>query len=169
MGEVLTREQAAAREAHYSARGLPCSYSLYDAQFVIDATLFGNAARFANASCAPNLKPVKFSPRAVVGCANMPRVMLTATRDIAAGEELAWSYNASAAQPAEEKVVVRSVYGGRRSRSADADGAAPVGAAARWAEWAESMEAGLEGGAPAARRAAGHRCMCGAVGCRGEL
>eukprot|EP00966_Prymnesium_polylepis_P244837 5663447-Prymnesium_polylepis.1 len=113
--------------------------------------------------------PRRAEASAVVGCVNVPRVMLTATRDIAAGEELAWSYNASAAQPAEEKVVVRSVYGGRRARGADADGGAPVGAAARWAEWAESVEAGLEGGAPAARRAAGHRCLCGAVGCRGEL
>ena len=40
-----------------------CSYPLFTDLhgYVIDATLYGNAARFMNASCEPNLRQVKMS------------------------------------------------------------------------------------------------------------
>lgn len=58
--------------------------------FVIDPTLYGNAARFMNASCEPSVRPTPLLLRAKLssnapGLANAPRVLFVATRDIAAG------------------------------------------------------------------------------------
>ena len=53
--------------------------------FVIDPTLYGNAARFMNASCDPTVRPTAFTAaRWAPGLANAPRVLFVATRDIAA-------------------------------------------------------------------------------------
>lgn len=52
----------------------------------------GNAARFMNASCEPNLKPAKMTHTHSL---HLPRVLFRAVRDIAAGEELTWRYFAS--------------------------------------------------------------------------
>jgi hypothetical protein len=94
VGEVLTREQAELREAWYRQRGLHCSYPLFTEMhgFVIDATLYGNAARFMNASCEPNLKPARMPHTHSL---HLPRVLFRAVRDIAPGEELTWRYFAS--------------------------------------------------------------------------
>ena len=127
----------------YAERGLPCSYSLFAEVFVIDPTLFGNVARFMNASCDPCLRPTPMRAArggGAPGLANAPRVVFVATRNIAAGEELTWRYNAAA--PVDAKKAVRSVYGGRRS-----DGAAP-----------------RQGEAPQQDR--GHPCLCGAPNCK---
>ncbi|KAF6022418.1 SETMAR [Bugula neritina] len=56
-------------------------------RWCIDARRFGNIARFINHSCQPNL--VSLVCR--TGC-DVPRVALFACRDIAAGEELSFSY-----------------------------------------------------------------------------
>ena len=63
----------------YAEQQLSCSYHLFTEQhgYVIDATLYGNAARFMNASCEPNLKPSKMAHED-----SLPRVLFTATRDI---------------------------------------------------------------------------------------
>ena len=115
VGEILTREQASEREGWYAEQLMPCSYSLFAEVFVIDPTLYGNAARFINASCDPTVRPTEFkAARWAPGLANAPRVLFVATRDIAAGEELTWGYKAGAAQKTEK--AVRSVYGGRRSQ-----------------------------------------------------
>ena len=147
VGEILTREQAAAREERYAARALPCSYALYadGCSYVIDPTLMGNAARLMNASCEPNLRPTPLRlGRSAdgVGLANAPRVLFVATKDIAAGEELTWTYNAAVA-PALETKVVKSVYGGRRSGGATARGE-------------ETDPSTLQG----------HPCLCGAPTCK---
>ena len=94
VGEVLTREQAEAREAWYQQQGYQCSYPLFTEQhgYVIDATLYGNAARFLNGSCEPNLKPQRMAHAQQ----EIPRVLFRAVRDIAAGEELTWRYHAAA-------------------------------------------------------------------------
>ena len=102
VGEILTREQASEREGWYAEQLMPCSYSLFAEVFVIDPTLYGNAARFMNASCDPTVRPTEFkAARWAPGLANAPRVLFVATRDIAAGEELTWGYKAGAAQMAE--------------------------------------------------------------------
>jgi len=120
-GEVLTRDQAAAREAWYAEQQLSCSYHLFTEQhgYVIDATLYGNAARFMNASCEPNLKPSKMAHED-----SLPRVLFTATRDIQPGEELTWRYHAASStakadQSENEYAKERRSYGGRRHSAQD--------------------------------------------------
>ena len=54
----------------------------------IDPTLIGNAARFINHSCDPNL----FMVPVRIGCA-VPSLALFALRDIGVGEELSFSYS----------------------------------------------------------------------------
>ena len=71
-----------------------------------------------NASCEPTVRPTPLRAKhasKAPGLANAPRVLFLATRDIAAGEELTWRYNAAPPQPKSEKPV-KSVYGGRRSQ-----------------------------------------------------
>ena len=89
VGEVLTRAQAELRESAYARQGHRHSYPLFTERFVIDATLYGNAARFMNGSCDPNLRPTRLPHP------NMPRVLFRATRPIAVGEELTWTYGAA--------------------------------------------------------------------------
>ena len=65
VGEVMTREQAALREAWMAAQGgdVGCCYQLFtDTGHVLDPSLFGNVGRYMNGSCAPNLKPRRFNP-----------------------------------------------------------------------------------------------------------
>ena len=92
--ELLGTTRPHATYHRYSSQGLGCSYPLFteDHGFVIDATLYGNAARFMNASCTPNLKPAKMIHDQG---ASMPRVLFRAVRDIRAGEELTWRYHAA--------------------------------------------------------------------------
>ena len=62
---------------------------------VIDPTLYGNAGRFINGSCSPNLCCKRISEetnRAHTLC-KYPRPMFYAIRAIEAGEELTWQYN----------------------------------------------------------------------------
>ena len=117
VGEVLTREQHEAREAWYVRQGFACSYALFSDQhgYVIDATLYGNAARFMNASCEPNLKQGKMS-HALAG--SLPRILFKATRDIAPGEELTWRYLglASAASRDAQAKAARCFCGSRKCR-----------------------------------------------------
>lgn len=71
-----------------------------------------------NASCEPTVRPTPLRAKRASkapGLANAPRVLFLATRDIAAGEELTWRYNAAPPQSKSEKPV-KSVYGGRRSQ-----------------------------------------------------
>lgn len=93
VGELLTRSQAESREHWYKEQGRSMSYALFTELHgnVIDATLYGNAARFMNASCEPNLRQAKL----VHERQNLPRVIFHAARDIEAGEELTWKYHTS--------------------------------------------------------------------------
>ena len=61
-----------------------------------------------NASCEPTVRPTPLRAKhasKAPGLANAPRVLFLATRDIAAGEELTWRYNAAPPQPKSEKPV----------------------------------------------------------------
>ena len=119
-----------------------CSYSLFTEMhgYVIDATLYGNAARFMNASCSPNLKPVKMVHST---SANLPRVLFYATRHIAAGEELTWRYHA------------QQQGGGARPPAGSAPGRSPAVRRSGAADTGVGYQA--------------HRCFCGAPNCHGFL
>lgn len=93
-GEVLPRSEARRRMRKYDED--PCNYLMFLREHVpstgtvlvthVDATLKGNASRFFNHSCDPNLvvHPVRTSFVPVVG--------FFANRAIAAGEELTFHY-----------------------------------------------------------------------------
>ena len=59
VGELLSIEQAMAREEHYEKVGMTCCYQMKLGSGtqvnVIDTTLYGNVARFANSSCNSNM------------------------------------------------------------------------------------------------------------------
>lgn len=100
IGEVLDDCEANKRGERYDKEG--CSY-LYDIDahidtrllgrtkpFVIDATKYGNVARFINHSCSPNL--VNYQVLVESMDCQLAHIGLYATRDIEAGEELAYDY-----------------------------------------------------------------------------
>ncbi|KAJ7520437.1 hypothetical protein O6H91_19G005900 [Diphasiastrum complanatum] len=104
LGEVLNDAEANQRGEGYDRAG--CSY-LYDIDghidasasrkhikpFVIDATKFGNVSRFINHSCAPNL--INYQVLVESMDCQLAHIGLYASRDIAAGEELAYDYRAN--------------------------------------------------------------------------
>lgn len=101
-GEVLNDQEANKRGERYNKGG--CSY-LYDIDphiatnefmeetkpYVIDATNYGNVARFINHSCSPNL--VNYQVLIESMDCQLAHIGLYASRDIAAGEELAYDYH----------------------------------------------------------------------------
>ncbi|KAI5076200.1 hypothetical protein GOP47_0008265 [Adiantum capillus-veneris] len=100
IGEVLDDCEANKRGERYDKEG--CSY-LYDIDahidigrrgrpkpFVIDATKYGNVARFINHSCCPNL--VNYQVLVESMDCQLAHIGLYATRDINIGEELAYDY-----------------------------------------------------------------------------
>ena len=80
VGEILTREQASEREGWYAEQLMPCSYSLFAEVFVIDPTLYGNAARFINHDEDPNADLRRAVARGLL------RYYVVALRDIAVRE-----------------------------------------------------------------------------------
>eukprot|EP01018_Ginkgo_biloba_P028126 Gb_09467 [translate_table: standard] len=101
IGEVLNDQEANKRGERYDNEG--CSY-LYDIDahinttdlvegvqpYVIDATKYGNVARFINHSCSPNL--VNYQVLVESMDCQLAHIGLYASRDIAVGEELAYDY-----------------------------------------------------------------------------
>ncbi|XP_020530211.1 histone-lysine N-methyltransferase SUVR5 isoform X1 [Amborella trichopoda] len=101
IGEVLNDQEANRRGERYDNEG--CSY-LYDIDahigssgfveavppYVIDATNYGNVARFINHSCSPNL--VNYQVLVESMDCQLAHIGLYASRDIAIGEELAYDY-----------------------------------------------------------------------------
>ncbi|KAG0602145.1 hypothetical protein M758_11G162800 [Ceratodon purpureus] len=101
VGEILNDSEANERGKRYDQVG--CSY-LYDIDahldvigsrsgsrpFVIDATRYGNVARFINHSCEPNLMNYEVLVESM-DC-QLAHIGFFAKRDIAIGEELAYDY-----------------------------------------------------------------------------
>ncbi|KAG9440863.1 hypothetical protein H6P81_021028 [Aristolochia fimbriata] len=102
IGEVLNDQEADKRGKRYDDEG--CSY-LYDIDahiddmggmnegsvpYVIDATKYGNVARFINHSCSPNL--VNYQVLVESMDCQLAHIGLYANRDIVKGEELAYDY-----------------------------------------------------------------------------
>ena len=100
VGELLSSEQAMAREEYYEKAGMKCCYQMKlgsgNHVNVIDPTLYGNIARFANSSCNSNMLCKRLSQNVAnsskSGCRYI-RPMFYAARDIKKGEELTWTYN----------------------------------------------------------------------------
>jgi SET domain-containing protein len=103
---ALTRIEPDARVAEYRGRRLAQEdadeiygdtldtghtflFTLND-EYVIDANVGGNIARWINHSCAPNCEPVLIVDRN--GDARRDRVVIEARRVIAPGEELTYDY-----------------------------------------------------------------------------
>ncbi len=83
-GELIAHEEAERR--YPSQRGHDAPEHTFvlqlDEDRVIDANVGGNAARYINHSCAPNLEPIAIGDR----------MWLVALREIAVGEELGYDY-----------------------------------------------------------------------------
>ncbi len=88
-GQRLTHAQADRRYANTSETGHTFLFTLND-QYVIDANVDGNIARWINHSCAPNCRAVQ--EESAEGDPRKDRVMIETTRALRAGEELTYDY-----------------------------------------------------------------------------
>ena len=88
VGEMITNKIADYREIEYNERGFgDCYMFRFDADNIIDATKYGNLARFINHCCEPNCK---------AQCNEIngkKHILLLAKRFIKAGEEITYDYN----------------------------------------------------------------------------
>jgi histone-lysine N-methyltransferase SUV39H len=102
VGEILTADEAEERGKLYDDQGATYLMDLdfnedKEAEFTIDGKYYGNASRFINHSCSPNL--------IAYGCwvdnpdIRLPRIGLFAIGDIPAGEELTMDYLMSPMDP----------------------------------------------------------------------
>lgn len=87
IGEVVRQKIADVREKRYEKSGIGSSYLFrIDEQYVIDATMKGNLARFINHSCDPNCYAK------VISVSTEKRIVIYSKRDIYEGEELTYDY-----------------------------------------------------------------------------
>ena len=88
VGEMITNKIADYREIEYNERGFgDCYMFRFDADNIIDATKYGNLARFINHCCEPNCK---------AQCNEIngkKHILLLAKKFIKAGEEITYDYN----------------------------------------------------------------------------
>ena len=84
IGELTRASLANKRENYYESNGMDSSYLFRVGRNLIDATLRGGPARYINHSCDPNCKPKQFTSE--------NKIVLFATKDIQAGEELCYDY-----------------------------------------------------------------------------
>uniref|UniRef100_A0A182JKS7 Histone-lysine N-methyltransferase n=1 Tax=Anopheles atroparvus TaxID=41427 RepID=A0A182JKS7_ANOAO len=85
-GELIRSTLTDKRERYYDSRGIGCYMFKIDENFVVDATMRGNAARFINHSCEPNC----YSK--VVDILGHKHIIIFALRRIVQGEELTYDY-----------------------------------------------------------------------------
>ncbi|XP_072401860.1 histone-lysine N-methyltransferase trithorax [Diabrotica undecimpunctata] len=85
-GEVIRSILTDKREKLYNAKNIGCYMFRVDDNFVVDATMKGNAARFINHSCDPNC----YSK--VVEILGHKHIIIFALRRIPSGEELTYDY-----------------------------------------------------------------------------
>lgn len=86
VGELIRSVLADYRERYYDSRGIGCYMFRLDTDTIIDATMRGNMARFINHCCEPN------SATEVIEVHGKKHIIIYATKDIAAGEELTYDY-----------------------------------------------------------------------------
>ncbi|XP_056646115.1 histone-lysine N-methyltransferase trithorax [Diorhabda sublineata] len=85
-GEVIRSILTDKREKYYNSKGIGCYMFRVDDNFVVDATMKGNAARFINHSCDPNCYS------RVVEILGHKHIIIFALRRILSGEELTYDY-----------------------------------------------------------------------------
>lgn len=87
-GEIIREVVADKREREYEKRGIPCYLWKLDEKEkrIVDATFCGNMARFINHCHDPNCVVD------IVTVSGVNKVMVSAKRDIIAGEELTYDY-----------------------------------------------------------------------------
>ncbi|GAB0097431.1 Histone-lysine N-methyltransferase trithorax [Sergentomyia squamirostris] len=85
-GELIRATLTDKRENYYESKGIGCYMFRIDDNFVVDATMRGNAARFINHSCEPNC----YSK--VVDILGHKHIIIFALRRIVPGEELTYDY-----------------------------------------------------------------------------
>jgi uncharacterized protein len=98
-GELLTHAQADAR--YPEDDGHTFLYTLND-HYVIDAGVGGNDARWINHSCDPNCEV--YGEESDDGDPAKERLVITAMRDIKAGEELTYEYGITTDEPITDEV-----------------------------------------------------------------
>lgn len=87
IGEIITKAKFSRLRRHYGFR--LDKFGGKDNRYVIDATRYGNVAKFFNHSCNPNLLPMSVCNGADL---SMYRVCFFAKRDILPNEELTFRY-----------------------------------------------------------------------------
>ncbi|VDK40873.1 unnamed protein product [Taenia asiatica] len=87
VGHVVRKGVAELREKRYEQRGIGSSYLFrIDDEFVIDATMYGNNARFINHSCQPNCYAK------VITVEGRKKIVIYSKRDIQVMEEITYDY-----------------------------------------------------------------------------
>lgn len=88
VGEKITVPVADRREVTYEKIGVcDCYLFALDSEYIVDATFYGNKARYINHSCDPNL----ISEKIVVD--GKTHIVFTASRHIEKDEELTFNYS----------------------------------------------------------------------------
>ncbi|KAJ8334432.1 hypothetical protein SKAU_G00400710 [Synaphobranchus kaupii] len=85
-GMVIRAVLTDKREKYYDSKGIGCYMFRIDDFDVVDATMYGNAARFINHSCEPNCYS------RVINVEGQKHIVIFALRRIYRGEELTYDY-----------------------------------------------------------------------------
>ncbi|KAK9810068.1 hypothetical protein WJX72_004247 [[Myrmecia] bisecta] len=93
VGELVRRPLSDIRERSYKRTGWGLYFFAIDADFVIDATMRGNMARYINHSCNPNCVAK------LADVEGRRRVFIVSKHELAPGEELTYDYCLSSEQP----------------------------------------------------------------------
>ncbi|KAL5729184.1 [histone H3]-lysine(4) N-trimethyltransferase [Ranunculus cassubicifolius] len=96
IGRVVSREEATKEDVRYTNESCSYLYKIDDMSegvisHVIDATKNGNVSRFINHSCSPNLACYQVLVESMDS--QLAHIGLYASRDIEAGEEVAYDYH----------------------------------------------------------------------------
>jgi len=104
-GEEIRAMLTDNREKYYDSKGIGCYMFRVDDDFVIDATLKGNSARFINHSCDPNC----YSK--ICDILGKKHIIIFALRKIFPGEELTYDYKFP-----REEVKIRCYCGAKKCK-----------------------------------------------------
>ncbi|BHF72925.1 Histone-lysine N-methyltransferase setd1b [Sparganum proliferum] len=87
VGHIVRKGVAELREKRYEEKGIGSSYLFrIDDEYVIDATMFGNNARFINHSCQPNCYAK------IITVEGKKKIVIYSKRDIQVMEEITYDY-----------------------------------------------------------------------------
>ena len=87
VGEVLRKQVSDYREAYYNSKGMGIyMFGIANTDYVVDATMRGNSARFINHGCDPNCESK------LIVIEGQPHIIIFALRDVLQFEELVYDY-----------------------------------------------------------------------------